>query len=267
MVARPAAGGGRWVLVAPDRLRGWIDGFADRHGRVTASVAAGPADVVRLHAADGALAHCHVPFPPLRVDAGPMGEGAGDCVAGDRVAGDGAAGHDAVAARAAGVTASDLPPHPARSPSPVDLLVDHAARDRRVGVILVRLGGYAAGLFEGERLIVSKVGARHVQGRSAAGGWSQQRFARRRGKQAGEALRAAADAAVRVLGPHAGELDALVLGGDRRAVDALRGDPRLAPLLAREAGPFLTVPDPRAAVLRAAPGRFRAVRVRVVDPP
>ncbi|HEY9523492.1 MAG TPA: Vms1/Ankzf1 family peptidyl-tRNA hydrolase, partial [Thermopolyspora sp.] len=78
--------------------------------------------------------------------------------------------------------------------------------------------------------------------------------------------RAAADVAVRVLGPRAAELDAVVLGGDRRAVDTLRADTRLAPLLDLEAGPFLTVPDPRLAVLRAAPERFRAVRIRVIDP-
>jgi len=57
-------------------------------------------------------------------------------------------------------------------------LVAHAQLDRRVGVLLVRLGGYAAGVFEGSTLVASKVGSRQVHGRSSAGGWSQQRFAR-----------------------------------------------------------------------------------------
>ena len=31
---RPAAGGGRWVEVDPERLPGWLDGFRRRHGDV-----------------------------------------------------------------------------------------------------------------------------------------------------------------------------------------------------------------------------------------
>ena len=109
----------------------------------------------------------------------------------------------------------------------------HAAADRTVGVLLVRLGGYAAGVFTGSppRLAASKVGSRLVHGRSAAGGQSQQRFARRREKQAAEALGAAADTAARVFGGYPGTLDAVVLGGDRRAVAGLRDDPRLAGVL------------------------------------
>jgi hypothetical protein len=63
-----------------------------------------------------------------------------------------------------------------------------------------------------------------------------------------------------------GELEAVVLGGDRRAVDALRPDRRLAPVFALEAEPFLTVPDPRLVVLKDTPAQFRAVRIRVSDP-
>jgi hypothetical protein len=217
MSARPAKGGGRWVSVVPERVHPWIDGFADRHGPFEAT---GDELVVRLVAADGALAELHVPFPPL-----PLG-----------------------------------PPYVTR-------LVTHARAERRVGVILVRMGGYATGMFHGSRLVVSKVGSRLVQGRTAAGGWSQQRFARRRQNQADQAFEAAAETVVRVLSPCLGELDAVVLGGDRRAVDALRADRRLAGLLALETEPFLVVPDPRLAVLKDTPPLFRAVRIRVVDPP
>ncbi|GAA0444028.1 hypothetical protein Acor_27210 [Acrocarpospora corrugata] len=146
-------------------------------------------------------------------------------------------------------------------------LVAHANQPRRVGVLLVRLGGYAAGVFEGDRLLVSKVGARLVHGRSAAGGWSQHRFARRREKQSTEALQAAADVAARVLLPHAGSLDALVVGGDKRAIDELREDRRLAALFTLEREPFLTVPDPKLAVLTETPALFRAVRIRIIDGP
>lgn len=148
----------------------------------------------------------------------------------------------------------------------VSRFVAHAQRDRRVGVVLVRLGGYAAGVFQGSELVASKVGSRLVQGRTAAGGWSQQRFARRRALQANQAFEAAADTALRVLTPHLDGLEAVVFGGDRKAADALRADRRLAPLVALEVEPFLVVPDPRLAVLKEAPEQFRAVRIRVVDP-
>jgi len=78
-------------------------------------------------------------------------------------------------------------------------LLDHVARERVVGVLLVRLGGYAVGVFSGRRLVTSKVGRRQVHGRHRAGGSSQQRFARRREGQARVALEAAADVAARVL--------------------------------------------------------------------
>lgn len=142
-------------------------------------------------------------------------------------------------------------------------LVAHVSAARTVGVLLVRRGGYAAGVFEGSTLIASKVGSRHVQGRSAAGGWSQQRFARRREGQAREAVQAAADTAVTVL-LHT-RLDALVAGGDRAACDQVLADPRLAPLRSLLAERRLDVPDPRRRVLEEAPGQFRAVRVRLLD--
>lgn len=173
-----------------------------------------------------------------------------------------------LAARDGALAALHVPFPPMRpGPPHVTRLVEHALAARRVGVVLVRRGGYAAGVFDGTELVASKVGSRLVQGRTAAGGWSQQRFARRRSNQAGKALEAAAETALRVLTPHLGGLDAVVLGGDRRAVDALRADRRLAPLLALEAAPFLTVPDPKLAVLKETPALFRAVRVDLTDPP
>jgi peptide subunit release factor 1 (eRF1) len=139
-------------------------------------------------------------------------------------------------------------------------LLDHVRRERTVGVLLVRLGGHAAGVFEGERLVDSKVGSRLVHGRHRKGGSSSGRFARRREGQARAALEQAADVAARVLlGPC---LDAVVLGGDRRALDTVLADPRLAPLRELAVDRVLDVPDPRLAVLRAMPDRFRATVVR-----
>jgi hypothetical protein len=86
-------------------------------------------------------------------------------------------------------------------PEDADLagFVAHVTRSRRVGVLLVRRGGYAVGVFDGTELAASKTGSSYVQGSTKAGGWSQQRFARRRANQARAAFEAAADAAGRGL--------------------------------------------------------------------
>ena len=275
-----AGGSAKWLDVSAERFPGWISSFARRHGDPASLLTAAAGGAMAFTAPDGAVAECHPPFPESF--ALPPG----------------LAGPDEIAAA----------------------LAAHARAPRAVGVLLVRLGGYAAGVFTGypPALADSKVGSRLVHGRSAAGGWSQQRFARRREKQANEALDAAADTAAAVFGrwtsgitatgaraqesraparhPAAGgtarggagrtrsgsevtaagadaaasrrsRLDAVVLGGDKRAVAELRDDPRLAPYLALATERFLTVPDPKRAVLEAAPRLFTAVRIRLTEPP
>ncbi|XTZ15278.1 acVLRF1 family peptidyl-tRNA hydrolase [Micromonospora echinospora] len=141
-----------------------------------------------------------------------------------------------------------------------------ATTPRRVGLLLARKGGVAVGVADGERLTVSKIDTRYVQGRTAAGGWSQQRFARRRDNQARAVLDDAADLALRLLLPEASTLTTLVTGGDRRAVDTVLADRRLAPLAALRADRHLDVPEPRQPVLLAAIPAARAVHVLVHDP-
>ena len=177
----------------------------------------------------------------------------------------GVAATDAAAERVT-LTAADgavvecEPPFP---PLRGDLLA-HVAVERTVGVLLVRLGGHAAGVFRGRRLVDSKVDTRLVHGRHRAGGSSANRFARRRSGQARVALQAAAGIAVRVLaGPaERGELDAVVLGGDRRALAEVLEDTRLAAVRALAVERVLEVGDPRLKLLEAAPDRFLATVVR-----
>jgi hypothetical protein len=144
-------------------------------------------------------------------------------------------------------------------------LLEHVARERTVGVLLVRLGGHAAGVFRGTTLIDSKVDSKLVHGRHRKGGSSSGRFARRRAGQARVALQAAADVAARVLRApaEAGELDAVVLGGDRSALKTVLEDPRLAAVRALAVERVLDVGDPRLAVLQATPDAFRATVVHV----
>ncbi len=115
------------------------------------------------------------------------------------------------------------------------------------GVLLVRKGGFAVARLSAGAVVDSKVGRRHVQGRTKAGGQSQQRFARRRDNQAREAYEAAAEHTHRLLTPY--PLRALVCGGDRTAVDTVLADARLAAVAQVRVGPWLDVPDPRRAVL------------------
>ena len=145
-------------------------------------------------------------------------------------------------------------------------MVKHASRPRVIGLLLVRLGGYAAGVFDGEEVVASKVGSRQVHGRSAAGGWSQHRFARRREGQVKVALEAAINTAATVLLPHAPRLEAVVTGGDRQALRTVLGDARLASLRPLVTGRVLDVPDPRARVLRDSLEACRAIRVTLSEP-
>jgi hypothetical protein len=238
----------RRIEVAPQRLSGWIGAFAGRHGAVSAESDGATAT---FRAADGAAAECQIPFPPIA----PTSTDASSVPT--------------------STDASSVPTSTDPSSVPASdavrlaqQIAAHAMTDRIVAVLLVRLGGYAAGVFTGAdpTLTASKVGSRLVHGRSAAGGTSQQRFARRRENQAHQALAAAADTAAAVFGPYADRLDAVVLGGDRRGIAGLRNDVRLAPYFALAVDTFLTVPDPRLAVLKEAPRRYRAIRIKLTEP-
>ena len=133
-------------------------------------------------------------------------------------------------------------------------------------MVLARKGGFAVAHVRGDVVVASKVGQRHVQGRSKAGGWSQQRFARRRDNQAREAYAAAAGHVMSLLMPVAADLDLLVVGGDAKAVDAVLDDPRLTRLhdIPRQALPG--VAEPRRDVLEAAIRQARSVQVEIFDP-
>lgn len=218
----------RTVAVPPERLVRWCDNFTTRHGPTTLDVVDGR---LRITAGDGESASAVLPF-------------------GRRYAG---------------------PADPA-------LVADAATAPLVWGVLLVRKGGFAVARLGGpdvdvDQVIESKVGQRHVQGRTKAGGQSQQRFARRRDNQARQAYEAAADHAARVLGErpvHARHADqpggelasrALVVGGDRQAVEQVLEDRRLAEWRELVVDPWLAVPDPRRAVLEDAVTTARSLQI------
>jgi hypothetical protein len=205
MSTRPAAGGGRWVDVAPERLPRWLENFASRHGAYTEKG-------LSIVAEDGTTADFEGP-------AGSLAEL---------------------------IEVSRLPP--------------------RIGLLLARKGAVAVGIAEGDKLVASKVDTHYVQGRTAAGGWSQQRFARRRDNQAKAATADGVGIVARILLPSVRTISSVVTGGDRTAVDAILSSPALASVAVLRAERFLDVPEPRHAVLVAAIAQARAVPVLVREP-
>lgn len=159
----------------------------------------------------------------------------------------------------------DVPLGPLADPTLAGLTA-HLGVSRRFGVVLVRKGGFAVALLSDATVVESKIGRRHVQGRTKAGGWSQQRFARRRDNQAKAAFDAAAEHVHRILVAGAPRLDLLGTGGDRIAVASVltAADLRsLADVPTRWLG---GVPDPTRAVLDAAIADVRSVDVTLTDP-
>lgn len=226
--SRPAAGGGRIVSVEPERLGRWIDGFDRRHSVTTV---AATDDGLRAEAADGAVAVCRLPLN-ARLTAGAPAQ--------SETAGWG-----------------DL----------LEFVQAAATAPKRVGVVMARRASLAVGVFDGLRLTASKIETSYVQGRTAAGGWSQQRYARRRSNQAKAAAAKAADVVNRLIVPRVGALDAVVTAGDKDAVAVILEDSRLAAVAALVVPPhFGDVPEPRLKSLEALPERFRAVTVHVTQP-
>ncbi len=163
-----------------------------------------------------------------------------------------------------GATATITAPYPVTAADASEFATA-VQRIPRTGVVLIRRGGFAAAIVEGDAVIASDVGKRHVQGRTAAGGWSQQRFARRRDKQVHELVEAAADYVARIIVP-ALPVDYLATGGDKPLVDEVLADPRLRPLATTRRGPHLDVPDPRRDVVTSLPERLSTLRIDLVDP-
>src|ERR687887_1754138 len=126
--------------------------------------------------------------------------------------------------------------------------------DHVIAALLVRLGGYAVGVLEGEQLVASKVGSRFVKGRHKKGGSSANRFRRRREEQARALIEEAAEVAAGVLDPWRDRVAHVVLGGDRAAIrEVLAASPQLAWLAERAVPRFFTVRQPRRGGLERPP--------------
>lgn len=196
------------MLVAPERLAGWIERFAGRHGALRWAPDGERASLV---ADDGASASFRLP-------------------------------------------ASGPPPGDAET------LVARAEAYADFGLVLVRRGGFAVGNVVAVELVASRCGTRYVQGQTKAGGWSQQRYARRRANQADSLVTAAAQAVTEVLSDTAGDL---VCGGDRILVRQVLGVCGLPGASERARPDFLDVGEPRRRVLLDGVTKARCVRIEL----
>jgi peptide subunit release factor 1 (eRF1) len=123
-------------------------------------------------------------------------------------------------------------------------------REYKLALILVRLGAYAVGWCEGEKLVASKVGTGLIHAWNKKGGSSAQRYGLHREKQI-EAFVSRICGHIREhIEPRAKALDYAVYGGSREALLALKkGCPLLAKFEDRALPPLLDIPDPNQATL------------------
>lgn len=100
-----------------------------------------------------------------------------------------------------------------------DELLRQVAVECRTAIVLIRLGRFAIGVFQGTQLVSSKTETRYVGSQHKAGGWSQKRFARIREKQIRELFDKVCETAREKLSPHEGDIERLWLGGDRHVLN------------------------------------------------
>jgi hypothetical protein len=157
-----------------------------------------------------------------------------------------------------------FPPMSIGHREPIEAIIDHCAGIGSIGLILVRAGAHSLGICRDGVVNASSTDTHYVQGRTAAGGWSQQRYARRRANQLGAAQGSTADAAARLL--TGVSLAALVVGGDIRSITAVLQDRRLAGLIMLPRREFRDISEPRRRVLDEVARRSLDLSITVRGP-
>jgi len=111
-----------------------------------------------------------------------------------------------------------LPPFPicdAIESNSFEELREFASEGRLTAIVLLRLGNYAVGIAENEQLVITKTGSRYVKGQHRKGGQSSNRFRRNREKWIRELFDEASEILKSRINQYPGEIDHVVLGGDR----------------------------------------------------
>lgn len=169
-------------------------------------------------------------------------------------------------------TLAVAPPFPVRDSYVFDgadtaQMVEILERDPTVGVLLLRLGNYAVGVFRGGELVASKSGSRYVKNRHKAGGTSQRRFERSRERLRRELFDRVCREAEGIFAPFGGGIDHIFMGGERHTlklfVDRCGLAQRLAPITL---GRTLAVERPGKRALEKMPYEIWKSRVYVFSP-
>ncbi|WP_262852713.1 acVLRF1 family peptidyl-tRNA hydrolase [Mumia quercus] len=145
-----------------------------------------------------------------------------------------------------------------RAPDGAEAAYDEVEPPNDFGIVLVRRGGYAVGWVEQAELVGHKTGTRYVQGQTKAGGWSQQRYARRRANQADALVGACAEVVGRIV--PGGQV--VFGGGDQSLVAAVLEQAASRPPL-QLASRWLDVGEPRFVTLQKAVVDARSYVVRL----
>lgn len=148
---------------------------------------------------------------------------------------------------------------------PVENILAHIDQLAPIAMIATRSGAYSVGVCADGKVLSSSTDRQYVQGRSAAGGWSQQRFARRRGNQQRSSFAAAAEAAHHMFSTYDGSFGGLLLAGSRAATDTVLADPRLQHIAQLPRRVIRDIGPPRRRVLDELAERALTLEITVVD--
>jgi len=151
-----------------------------------------------------------------------------------------------------------LPPFPVRerlfsSGYDVQPLRALLQQELKVALILLRLDAYAVGVFQGEKLVSSKVGTGLVHSRHRQGGSSAHRFERHREKQIETFFTRVCGHVREHWEPYLKQLDYVIYGGERHTLLSFRKQCEfLQQFDDRVLGTTLNVREPKQATLEAA---------------
>lgn len=144
----------------------------------------------------------------------------------------------------------------------VELLRSLLEQDLNIALVLLRMGAYAIGVFQGESLFSSKVGTGLVHSRHKKGGSSAHRFERHRDKQIELFFSRVCLHTREKLEPHLQRLDYLYYGGENFTIRSFREQCRFSKKLDDHTiEALLNVREPKQASLEAAIGEVWSSRV------
>jgi peptide subunit release factor 1 (eRF1) len=89
-------------------------------------------------------------------------------------------------------------------------------------VVLLRLGRFAVGVLNGDKLVASKTEGRYVKNRHKAGGSSQRRFERSRERLVRELYDKTCETVESIFSPHVDDLTKVFFGGEKHTLNAFQ---------------------------------------------